>query len=391
MDPISLTIRSFSVSILPTINYLLRTTLEALYGLGLEAVRNISDSIYSFLEAHFLSFNQPYFQQAFWLGIIFLTILGLNFIQHSFWCRSLCPLGALLGLCSRYSILRLTNLPTCNACNLCLLSCRGGTYPSAKNSWLKEECMLCWNCQATCPSQTLSFHWFFPWRQGYSRVSLERRYVLYSAFSGLALIPMLRINPHIRLFQPQLIRPPGALGEKDFLRRCVRCGECLKVCLTNGLQPTFLEAGLEGIWSPKLVPRLGYCEYSCTLCGQVCPTGAIKRLTAEEKKKIKIGLAFIDQGRCLPIAFGIDCIVCEEHCPTPKKAIWFEEKEIVTKEGQSKILKQPRVDLRLCIGCGICEYKCPVKDQPAIRISSVGETRSSHNRILLETTSYSTR
>jgi formate hydrogenlyase subunit 6/NADH:ubiquinone oxidoreductase subunit I len=144
-----------------------------------------------------------------------------------------------------------------------------------------------------------------------------------------------------------------------------------------------MEAGLEGLWSPILVSRLGYCEYSCTLCGQVCPTGAIKSLEEEEKKKIKIGLAFIDQGRCLPIAFGINCIVCEEHCPTPKKAIWFEEKKMLNKDGELKPVKLPRVDLDLCIGCGICEYKCPVKDLPAIRITSIGETRAPQNQILL--------
>jgi len=157
----------------------------------------------------------------------------------------------------------------------------------------------------------------------------------------------------------------------------------MKVCPTNGLQPTFLEAGLEGIWSPMLVPKIGYCEYGCTLCGQVCPTGAIRRLDLETKQRVKIGLAFLDTGRCLPYSFATPCIVCEEHCPTPTKAIWLEEVTVHRRDGTPVQVKQPHVDLDLCIGCGICETKCPVADVAAIRVTSVGESRSEENQLLL--------
>ncbi len=157
----------------------------------------------------------------------------------------------------------------------------------------------------------------------------------------------------------------------------------MKVCLTNGLQPTLLEAGIEGIWSPILVPRIGYCQYYCTLCGQVCPSGAIRPLSQPEKEKTKIGLAFIDKGRCLPYAQGIPCIVCEEHCPTPKKAIWFEEGVVTRRDGKRARVKQPQVDLDLCVGCAICEFKCPVVDQPAIYVTSIGESRSDRNQLTL--------
>jgi formate hydrogenlyase subunit 6/NADH:ubiquinone oxidoreductase subunit I len=132
-----------------------------------------------------------------------------------------------------------------------------------------------------------------------------------------------------------------------------------------------------------LVSRIGYCEYRCTLCGQVCPTGAIKRLTLEEKANFKIGLAMLDKGRCLPYAHAIPCIVCEEVCPTPKKAIWLDEVLVKDRDGKEIIVQQPRVDLELCIGCGICEKKCPVVDRPAIYVTSIGETRSKENQLLL--------
>jgi ferredoxin len=198
-------------------------------------------------------------------------------------------------------------------------------------------------------------------------------------------VPLLRVTPlaQANSRNAALVRPPGSLEEKEFLKRCVKCGECMKVCITNGLQPTLLEAGLEGIWSPLLVPRIGYCEYRCTLCGQVCPTGAIKRLTLPEKAKTKIGLAMIDKGRCLPWAHARPCIVCEEVCPTPKKAIWFEEVTVRNRAGKPVRVMQPHVDLELCIGCGICETKCPVLGRPAIYVTSIGESRSKENQLLL--------
>jgi formate hydrogenlyase subunit 6/NADH:ubiquinone oxidoreductase subunit I len=128
---------------------------------------------------------------------------------------------------------------------------------------------------------------------------------------------------------------------------------------------------------------MGYCEYRCTLCGQVCPSGAIQKLPLEEKVQAKIGLAMIDKGRCLPHAYGIPCIVCEEVCPTPKKAIWFEEKSVKNRGGSDVIVKQPHVDLELCIGCGVCEAKCPVGTKPAIYVTSIGESRSPSNQLLL--------
>jgi formate hydrogenlyase subunit 6/NADH:ubiquinone oxidoreductase subunit I len=133
-----------------------------------------------------------------------------------------------------------------------------------------------------------------------------------------------------------------------------------------------------------LVPTRGYCEFNCTLCGQVCPTGAIQKLTPAAKSQWRIGTAMFDRGRCLPHAHATPCIVCEEVCPTPTKAIWFEEVVVRDRAGQAVTVKQPHVDLKLCIGCGICEAKCPIGDRPAVYVTSIGETRSRQNQMLLE-------
>ena len=135
----------------------------------------------------------------------------------------------------------------------------------------------------------------------------------------------------------------------------------MKVCPTGGLQPTWSEAGLEGLWTPRLVPRIGQCDYTCNLCGQVCPTEAIQPLTVEEKQKVRIGLASFDVTRCIPYAYARECTVCEEHCPIPDKAIYTIETEVATRSGEKKSIKQPHVDPEKCIGCGICENVCPFR------------------------------
>lgn len=167
------------------------------------------------------------------------------------------------------------------------------------------------------------------------------------------------------------MRPPGVRDEDDFLKKCVRCGECMKVCLKNALYPAAWQAGLDGIYTPLVIPRLGYCEYHCTLCGQVCPTGAIPNLAVEEKKRQVIGKAVFDRNHCLPFARRIDCIVCEEHCPIPDKAIRSREVRVMGLDGVMKTVKEPYVVEEICNGCGICENVCPVETKAGIKVHVV--------------------
>jgi len=382
-DPLSLLIRSLSVSINPLFNFIAHSLFDSLYNLDLKTVAALSEPVYELLKKSMLSFRQPYFLQATFIAFIFIVILGLNLRENRFWCRYLCPLGALLGLFSRFSILKRSVSEGCNSCGACDSVCQGNAFPHKKEAWKDSECLYCWNCDDVCPHNAVSFG--FRGSKKIAAMDLGRRNVVTAIAAGMISAPLLRIESHAKPGYADylLIRPPGARNEREFLSRCVKCGECMKVCITNGLQPTLLEAGLEGIWSPLLVPRLGYCEYRCTLCGQVCPTGAIKRLRLEEKAKVKIGLAMLDKGRCLPWAHAVPCIVCEEVCPTPKKAIWFQEARVMDRNGKPVLLKQPVVDLELCIGCGICETKCPVGGRAAIYVTSIGESRSEDNKLLL--------
>jgi ferredoxin len=246
-----------------------------------------------------------------------------------------------------------------------------------------------------CDESGIQFRFFPGTPTTIASPDLKRRKAIASVAAGAAALPLLRATPGLAVARDErLIRPPGSLDETHFLARCIRCGECMKACPNNALHPTLSEAGLEGLWTPVLVPRIGYCEPSCVLCSQVCPTGAIWEITSTEKgwaagspkvsKPIQLGTAFYDRGRCLPWAMATECIVCEEWCPTSPKAIYLRPAEVFDADGTAKQLRQPYVDPARCVGCGACEFACPVQDRPAVYVTSIGESRSKTNQVILK-------
>jgi MauM/NapG family ferredoxin protein len=373
-DPLSLLIRSLTVAVYPAVNLTANELFGGLYATRIKAVTAWSEPLYGFLKDHLLAFEQPHFFSAGLIGGLFLGILALELYRPRFWCRALCPLGALFGLLDRFGLARRRVVePSCTRCGKCVRACPTDAIPADPLVTAPSECTLCLNCSDACPEDAIRF-----WGREKGRVEgvdLTRRQVLASAAVGAAIVPVLQSSAYAKAADPTLIRPPGALPEREFLGRCTRCGECMRVCIANGLQPALLQAGLPGLWSPVLVPRIGYCEYNCTLCGQVCPTGAIRRLSPAEKQKLKIGLAEVDRSHCLPWKGDSECIVCEEHCPTPEKAIRLREEQAVSPSGEVRTLKRPYVDETRCVGCGICETKCPLTDRAAIRVTSRGESR----------------
>ena len=392
-DPFSFLVRSLGLSILPSTNYGLQAFLRVLEQSPSGLLRTVGGVLHFLLGSLLLNFKQPYFRQGVWLGLIFVVMIALNYRVTRFWCRALCPLGALLGLVSRWSVLGLVkDSGRCNDCNRCLLRCQGGDDPIGGVAWHQPECHLCLNCVGECPENALHFR-LFPAQQTLG-TNLQRRRLLTSLAAGAAIVPLMRSTPGFAAERNErLLRPPGSVDEEFFLARCIRCGECMKVCPNSALQPALTQAGIEGLWTPVLVPRIGYCETSCVLCSQVCPTGAIWEITPKEKgwsvdvgsesKSIRLGTAFYDRGRCLPWAMATDCIVCEEWCPTSPKAIYFRPGEVFDSAGNPRQVKQPYLDPSKCVGCGACEKACPVQDRPAVYVTSVGESRSRSNQILL--------
>ena len=398
LDPFSLLVRSLSLSILPAINFAVRAILAPLESSHIAAIKATGGIIHAALQFLVLDFRQAHFAQGLVLGVLFVAILAASLRITRLWCRSICPLGALLGTVSRWSVLGLHKDPdSCDKCNRCLMHCQGGDDPIGGAPWRKAECLMCMNCVGSCPHDSLQFRFFRPTAGKMEEVAspdLGRRRTLTGIAAGAVAVPLMRANTGMgKSRNERLLRPPGALDEPEFLSRCIRCGECMKVCPNNSLQPTLVEAGLEGLWTPSVVPRIGYCEPSCVLCSEVCPTGAIWQLTPKEKgwvvgvggqnQPIRLGTAFYDRGRCLPWAMATECIVCEEWCPVSPKAIYVEEAQVMDSAGNVKTLKQPRVDPSRCVGCGACEYACPLQEHPAVYVTSIGESRSPTSQILL--------
>jgi len=370
LDPIVILTRGLAIVVMPVLNLVVTLVERTLYPFPL--FRGVLDTVDGLLRGTVLPSRQAFFQSNLLIALVFVGVLGLNWVTERFWCRYLCPLGGLLALISKMSWLRRVVGPGCNRCRSCARDCTMGTVDPARDFASDPgECILCLSCLAACPQRVTSFqgHWGLgEWRE----YDPSRRQVLTALGVSIAGVALMRTEPAAQRDSPYLIRPPGA-QEVDFLAKCIRCGKCMKVCPTSGLQPSLLEGGLEAFWTPVLVPRLGYCDYTCNQCGQVCPTGAIPPLDLERKRRVVIGHAYIDRSRCIPWVDNRNCIVCEEVCPVPQKAIKLEEVEAEDEWGEPIVLLRPWVRHDLCIGCGICEFQCPLGGQAAIRVQVPSE------------------
>lgn len=385
LDPFSLLVRGLTFSVQPALDHAATILFTWTYQQAPDWVNAATEPAYALLKRSILPFSAKIYNLSVLSLFLLLAVLGLSRLEPRFFCRKVCPLGALLALTARFSLFRLRGgSAECGRCTQCRLVCPMAAIGESREI-ATAECTLCLDCVSHCPRSRIGYGWRLPAAPTNGQpattgqtANLSRRAILASLAAG-ALAPLaLPSRPLARHGDPQLIRPPGALAEPDFLDLCLRCGECMKVCIGNALHAAWLEAGLEGVFTPRLIGRLGYCEYNCTLCGQVCPSGAIKKLGRSDKQAVVIGRAHFDKNRCLPYASGTPCIVCEEHCPTPDKAIKFREIETENSKGERVLVRQPYVADDLCIGCGICENKCPLDGAAAILVTSAGESRHRH-------------
>jgi MauM/NapG family ferredoxin protein len=373
LDPFSLLTRSLTV-LAPTVDYLIGHSLGSAHAADHSTVPVSFKALVDPETGSFLSGIPAASTQAVLLGSLFVVLVALNFWRRRFFCNTLCPLGALLGIVARWGLLRIRATSRCKSCNSCVKHCTYDGNPGI--DYMPSECTTCLNCVVDCPHEAVEVRFGFPAKRERIPIDIGRRKLVGALTFGivLAAVPKASLQAQRRV-RRTFMRPPGARREEDFLAECVRCGQCVQSCPTGFIQPAFLEASFEGLWTPVVSPRAGGCLYECNKCTQVCPTNAIAKLTLHQKRAWKLGTAIVDRGRCLTYVDGFSCTKCEKACPIPSKALRYRDAEVVNSQGRRTDVKQIYVVPDLCTGCGICEYVCPRRDAPGIVVTAEDETR----------------
>ncbi|MBM3146894.1 MAG: 4Fe-4S binding protein, partial [Actinobacteria bacterium] len=324
LDPITIFNRTVATAVVPLVDGAVRG-IESLAG-DVSRLSGAVDWVNSSVRGTVLPRTQPFFWQGVVIGGIFGAVVALNLLADRFWCRYLCPLGALLGAFSKFALFRPLVNESCSGCRRCASACRLGAIevadatdtppatddapadagitpeagveapatavdtpaaaveapataavdgprcPGGSMTVVTSECTMCTDCLVACPDgASMRFgraHTTGPW-QPYDP---GRREVLASAVLGVGAVALLGTGPWQGERPRAVLRPPGVTDEDDFLSTCIRCGACVSVCPTSGLQPAGGQAGAAGFWTPVLEPRRGYCEYTCTACGSICPS-----------------------------------------------------------------------------------------------------------------------
>ena len=447
-DPVCIATRSYGVALYPIADHAAKAGLVAAEESGLHAAGQVYDwAARARLFIRDTDFKKGDTDVAYLWSLVFTALLvGIvlaQAYQKRFWCRNLCPLGAMLGLLGSVSPLRPRVSKKCTGCGACRKLCKTGAFqpmpgaagqrPAAhasaadkKYTSTVQECVCCYACERDfCPAGAIHIGAGSPAPvRPEPQVCPGRRAFLGAAATSVVLGPALLLDQRTRQKAETnpMLRPPGALKpDAQFQAACIRCGECMRACPTNALHPSGVENGIGGLWTPTFVFNIGYCDYFCNvrkedvesgrldrpanLCGIVCPTGAIRKLTHAEKIACKIGTAVFDKSRCLPWARGEECLTCEEQCPLGEKAIshdmedvanleWLEmpqpkrnryeqldaraaSGEELTADEKAEMAAMPPKTRRLglpyvlrdrCIGCGTCENVCPVDGASGIRV-----------------------
>jgi MauM/NapG family ferredoxin protein len=352
-----------------------------LENLALQVLRPMS-AFTGWSELAYVELTPPSFEGAVIMTGLLAVLLLLGRLQPRFWCRHLCPLGAFFSWVGRWAPFRRRVDDACNQCGLCTRDCPAGAIHESAVNTDRSECIVCLRCVHICPENAVRFS-FQPRDPAVDHpgVTIDRRAFIGGALGGVAV--SLSLGADIRHpskasippRHPDLIRPPGALPEPEFLQRCARCGECLRACPTNTLQLDWYRAGVEGLWAPRMNLRHAGCDQDCNVCGLVCPTDSIRPLSLMERRHARVGTAVLLRDRCLPWAQDKRCLICEEQCPYGA---------VTLQEDARHRVGVPVVDSERCNGCGWCEDRCPVVGESAIVVIPHGEIRLSEGSYVEE-------
>ena len=314
-----------------------------------------------------------------WISLgLFLAVLCLGFLRPRFWCKYVCPSGAMFSISNLFRATERKVEDTCINCNKCIEIC---PFDAIKPDFSTRgtDCTMCQSCGGVCPTHAIKFV-----ERGNvvelkvlndpptGETSLGRRgFMSWAAGGAAAVAGGLGLTGVTKSWGANLddpdaflpVRPPGSVPEREFLQMCIRCGECFKACPNNVLQPEGFQQGLEGLWTPLVVADWAGCESSCNACGQVCPTGAIRPLPLEEKKEARMGLAIVDQMMCLPFAEKEACDLCVQECTAAGyDAIEYMQVGTQVDDDGNPVSDSgflaPVVLTDKCVGCGLCQTRC---------------------------------
>ncbi len=300
------------------------------------------------------------------LGLV--VVLSLYFGR--LYCNTVCPVGTLLGLVSRVSFLKIKmDKATCTKCGKCSFACKSSCINIKTQEVDNSRCVACYNCISVCPEDSIMYERSFGKKlkpavvtDNSKRDFLGKTLLYGAALAGLSHKSFGQEDERpagkIRNKKNHPVSPPGSVSLKHFNDRCTACHLCVSVCPTKVLQPSFLEYGFMGMSQPYMDYSVEYCNFECTKCGEVCPTGAILPLNVEEKKLEQTGQVNFVIKKCIVYTDNTSCGSCSEHCPT--QAV----KMVPYKPG----LTIPEINKEICIGCGACEFACPVKPNTAIYV-----------------------
>lgn len=315
----------------------------------------------------------------------FLLIGGLAWLYGRTWCNTICPVGTLFGGISRYSLFRIRiNEERCIGCGICERKCKARCIDSKGKRVDNSRCVACFNCLSGCKFDAISYSASKSGKAASRQSEIKndttdsalvnhsrRQFLLTSAATTVA-IPTAVAQNAVEQVTGNItgtdkkrapIAPPGAVSYEHLRAHCTSCHLCVSKCPSNVIKPALLEYGLGGMLQPTLYFEKGFCNYDCTVCGEVCPNGAILPLTREQKHFTQSGYVVFKAKRCVVITDGTNCGACSEHCPT--QAV----KMVPIKGG----LTLPKIDRSICIGCGGCEYICPARPLKAIYVEGLPE------------------
>ena len=305
------------------------------------------------------------------VALLTLGILGvLAWRNGRTYCNTVCPVGTMLSFFSRFSLLRVQlDKSKCRNCGLCEKNCKASAIDFKAGTVDHSRCVACGECLTRCKHGALEYKTVKGERlkaKG-EEPDLERRAFVTGAAIAVGTAAMaetkIKVDGGLAVLEDKIapyretpITPPGSVSAYNMNRHCTACQLCVSACPNNVLRPSTDPMRL---MQPELSFERGFCRPECTRCSQVCPTGAIKPVTREQKTAIHIGHAVWLEPNCIPVVNGDSCGLCAKHCPT--WAIAMEDREI-----NGRIVSVPVVDTEKCIGCGKCEHLCPARPFSAI-------------------------